>query len=307
MPTLTRRTALLSAAAAPAALAVSASAPALAAGHGGAAMPRARSFTLGDFQVTTLLSATMPREEPQGIFGLNVSAEEFAAVSEENFLPTDVAQFYFTPTLVNTGSEVILFDTGLSAESMVPALAEAGVTPDDITHVVITHMHGDHIGGLTTETGDKTYANAALITGQVEFDHWAGADNEGFEAKVRPFAEEFSFVGDAESIASGVTSVASFGHTPGHMTWMLESGGNQLFIAGDLANHHVYSVAYPDWEVRFDMDKPAAAAMRRQVLSMLAADKVPFVGYHMPFPAVGYVQPRDDGFRFVPVTYQMMG
>ncbi|RDC68057.1 MBL fold metallo-hydrolase [Rhodovulum sp. 12E13] len=305
MPAITRRTALLSAAAAPASLALPASAQA----HdgGGHAMPRARSFTLGEFHVTTLLSGSVPREEPQSIFGMNVSAEDFAQVSEENFIGTDAAQFFFTPTLVDTGSERILFDTGLNAASLEGPLAEAGYAPADITHVVLTHMHGDHIGGMTTEAGELTYTEAAYLTGQVEYDAWAAQENEGFDAKVRPFAERFTFLGDGDAVTSGVTAMAAFGHTPGHMTYMLESGGQQMMLIADLANHYVWSLGYPDWEVRFDMDKAAAAASRRRVLGMLAADRVPMIGYHMPFPAAGFVETRGDGFRYVPVSYQFMG
>jgi len=306
MTTITRRTALLSAAAAPAALALPT--PVLAQADASAlAMPRARGFSVGELQVTTLLAGSARREDPQTIFGMNVTPEEFAEVSEESFISTDYAQFFFTPTVVRAGDNVILFDTGLNAAGMETALAEAGLAPGDITHVVITHMHGDHIGGMTTEAGELTYANAEYITGQAEFDHWAGAGNDGFEAKVRPFAERFAFVGDGATIAPGITAMAAFGHTPGHMTYMLDSGGEQLLLIADMANHYVWSLGYPDWEVRFDMDKAAAAATRRRVLGMLAADKVPMIGYHMPFPAAGFVETRGDGFRYVPVSYQLMG
>mgnify|MGYP006284794991 CR=1 FL=1 len=303
MSTITRRTALLSAAAAPAVLTL----PKAAGAQSDAplARPSARGFQVGEFRVTTLLAGTAERGEPQSIFGMNVSPEEFAEVSRENFIGTDSAQFFFTPTLVDTGAERILFDTGLNAAGMATALGEAGYAPEDITHVVITHMHGDHIGGMTTEAGELTYGNAAYLTGQAEFDAWAAQDNDGFNAKIAPFAERFSFIGDGDTVRSGVTAVAAFGHTPGHMNYMLESGGQQLLIAADLANHYVWSLGYPDWEVRFDMDKEAAAATRRRILGMLAADRVPFVGYHMPFPAAGFVDTRGDGFRYVPVSYQL--
>ena len=306
MATLTRRAALMTGAAAPLALAATPR-PAAAQQAQPAPMPQARGFRVGDLEVTTLLAGSMPRENPQSIFGMNVSEEEFAEVSRENFIGTGEAQFFFTPTLVRAGETVILFDTGLSAESLRGPLAEAGFTPEAITHVVLTHMHGDHIGGMTTENGDKTYANAALITGAVEYDAWAAQDNDTFDAKVRPFADEFTFVGDGAQIAPGVTAMAAFGHTPGHMTWMLESGGQQLLLMADLANHYVWSLGYPDWEVRFDMDKEAAAATRRRVLGMLAADRIPMIGYHMPFPAAGFVETRGEGFRYVPVSYQLMG
>ncbi|PRY21767.1 glyoxylase-like metal-dependent hydrolase (beta-lactamase superfamily II) [Aliiruegeria haliotis] len=302
---LTRRSALLAGVSAPVALA--APLPSLADGHGAKTGPmsNARRFKVGALEVSTLLAGTTPREEPHKIFGLNVSEEEFKKASAENFIPDDMAQFYFTPTVVNTGSEVILFDTGLAADGTSAALAEAGYSPEDVTHVVITHMHGDHIGGLMKD-GTPTFANAAYITGQVEYDHWAAAGNERFDGNVKPLAEKMTFLGDGDSVASGITAMAAFGHTPGHMTYMLESEGKQLLIGADMTNHYVWSLAYPDWEVRFDMDKAAAAATRRKVLGMLAADKVPMIGYHMPFPGLGYVQSRDDGFRYVPVSYQFM-
>ena len=99
--------------------------------------------------------------------------------------------------------------------------------------------------------------------------------------------------------------MAAHGHTPGHTVYMIESDGKQLLLTADLANHYVWSLAYPDWEVRFDMDKEAAAASRRKVLGMLATDKIPFVGYHMPFPATGYVETRGSGFKYVPASYQL--
>ena len=271
-----------------------------------AAMPRARRFALGDFEVSTLLAGTRTAGSPQDIFGMNVDAETFTEVSEANFIPADSNQFFFTPTVVRAGDETILFDTGLSPESILGALDDAGVAADDVDVVVITHMHGDHIGGLAGEDGSPTFANARYVTGQVEFDAWAKQDNEGFEAKVRPLAEKMTFVGDGDGVAPGITAMAAFGHTPGHMIYHLESGGERLVVFADTANHYVWSLAHPDWEVKFDMDKAAAAATRKRVLGMLAADRVPFVGYHMPFPAAGYVAARGEGFEYVPVSYQFM-
>ncbi|WP_037298245.1 MBL fold metallo-hydrolase [Roseovarius sp. TM1035] len=302
-PTLTRRAILGSAAALPLAAMntpARAAAPML-----GASTTRYNRVTLGDFEVTTLLAATTARPDPQTIFGLNVSAEEFAAVSAANNIPTDQAQFFFTPTVINTGAELVLFDTGLNPDAITSALAAAGYTPDQVDVVVLTHMHGDHIGGLMGESG-ATFPNARYVTASAEYDHWAAAGNEGFDSKMRPLAEKTEMIGDGASVASGITAMSAAGHTPGHTAYMIESGGKSLVIAADFANHYVWSLGYPDWEVTFDMDKAQAAATRRKVLGMLAADKVPFIGYHMPFPAVGYVETRGDGFQYVPASYQLM-
>lgn len=305
MPRLTRRQSL----AAGASLPLATFAPALARAEApmlGADLAPYRRITLGAFEVTTLLVNTMVVPDPQSIFGMNVSAAAFAEASSENFLSPDESRFFFTPTVVNTGAELVLFDTGQSAEGTTAALAAAGYTSDQVDIVVLTHMHGDHIGGMQTG-GAPTFANARYVTGRVEYDAWAAADDDGFNTNVRPFADRMTFLDDGQDAASGITALAAFGHTPGHMTYRLESEGAGLLIFADLANHPVWSLAHPDWEVRFDMDKAAAAASRRAVLGMLAAERLPAIGYHMPFPALGFVDTRGDGFRWVPEAGQLMG
>lgn len=304
---LSRRSLLAGTAALPVAAALAPGA-ARAAAHG--TMPQnaiQNTFALGDFQVSTLLAGTRTVEDIQTIFGTNVSPEEFAEVSQRNFIPADKSQFFFTPTVIRAGDEVVLFDTGLAAEGTTAALSAAGIAPEDVTVVVITHMHGDHVGGMTTEAGDLTFPNARYVTGQTEFDHWNGTDNETFAAKVKPFADRFEFIGDGGSVVSGVTGMNAFGHTPGHMVYMIESGGEQVLVMADTANHYVWSLAHPEWEVRFDMDKAAAAETRKKVLGMVAADRIPLIGYHMPWPGMGFVTEEGPGsFHYVPATYQMM-
>ncbi|MEM6940161.1 MAG: MBL fold metallo-hydrolase [Pseudomonadota bacterium] len=299
----TRRRAIAGAAALP--LAAAGTATRAGAPLVGASTAPFQRVKLGDFDVTTILAGSRTVPDPQTIFGMNVDAETFDAVSAAAHLPNDAARFFFTPTVVNTGAELVLFDTGLSAEGTLAALAAAGYSADQVDVVVITHMHGDHIGGLMS--GDApTYPNARYVTGQVEFDAWSPQGNENFDGKVKPLAEQMIFLDDGGSVASGVTAMAAFGHTPGHMIYMIESAGQQLAVCADFANHYVWSLAHPDWEVRFDMDKAAAAATRRRILDMLAADGTPFIGYHMPWPAIGYVEKAGDGYAYVPHSYQLV-
>ena len=121
------------------------------------------------------MDGSRPVEGPKEIFGGNASDEEFAEVSAQNFIPKDFAQFFFTPSLVNTGSEIVLFDTGLGKGGIQNALAQAGVTPDAVDVVVLTHMHPDHIGGLMTESA-ATFPNARYVTGSTEYDFWAATE-----------------------------------------------------------------------------------------------------------------------------------
>jgi glyoxylase-like metal-dependent hydrolase (beta-lactamase superfamily II) len=125
------------------------------------------------------------------------------------------------------------------------------------------------------------------------------------KAKVMPFAEKMTFIGDGDTVASGITGMNAYGHTPGHMIYTVESGGRTMVITADTANHFVLSLQKPEWEVVFDADKAAAAASRKKVFDMIATDRLPFIGYHMPFPSVGFVEKMDGGYRFIPETYQL--
>jgi len=308
---ISRRAALVGAAALPLAGSLLTSTPSLAAApmQSGNGTPFAR-YKVGAFEVNTLLDGAATREDPQNIFGLNVSADEFKSVSDANFIPVDRTRFFFTPTLINTGNELVLFDTGLGENGNIKgAMASAGYTPDQVDVVVITHMHPDHVGGLMTG-GAVTFPNARYVTGSAEYDFWTKEGAEGGAGQlvaknVKPLAEKMTFVKDGESVVSGITAMEAFGHTPGHMIYMIESNGDQLVLAADLANHYVWSLAFPEWEVLFDMNKEAAAAQRKKVLGMLASDRIPFIGYHMPFPALGYVEAADSGFHYIPASYQL--
>jgi glyoxylase-like metal-dependent hydrolase (beta-lactamase superfamily II) len=277
-------------------------------------------LTLGAFEVTTILDGGRPGEGPHPIFGENQSADDVAALLAEENLPADRFVNSFTPVLVNTGSDLVLFDTGLgegARENGLGRLASrieaSGYRPQDVTVVVITHMHGDHVGGLM-EGEDAAFENARYVTGQAEYDFWTSPDRmsgptenaaQTVQAKVVPLADKMTFLDDGGEVVPGIAAMAAFGHTPGHMIYRLESEGRQLFVLADTANHYIASLRRPDWHVRFDMDKEAAAATRTRVFDMLAADRLPFVGYHMPFPAVGFVEKLDVGYRWIPNTYHL--
>ena len=269
-------------------------------------------FPVGKFEVTTIFDGRVQLKGPHPIFGQDQTPGDVAKLAEANNLPSDRMEIGFTPTLVNTGKHLILFDTGNDATNRPTAgklrerMKEAGYKASDVDIVVITHMHPDHIGGMRVD-GKPAFPNARYVTSAREYDHWVGkAENELALKMVKPFAEEMTFIEDGGAVVSGVEAIAANGHTPGHNVYHVESEGERLLIVADLANHYVMSLERPDWHVKFDMDKEAAAQTRRTLLDMLAAEKMPFVGYHMPWPGIGYVEKSGDGYAYAPHSYQLL-
>ncbi|MGE0847181.1 MAG: MBL fold metallo-hydrolase [Flavobacteriaceae bacterium] len=315
---ISRRT-LMAGAAGGAAIAATGISPASAkAPMQGDARPVYRRVKLGDFEVTTIYDGHIALDGPHPIFGMDQSADAVQALAKENFLPPEKMTISFAPIVVNTGSELVLFDSGNGAARRPNAgltrerLSAAGFAPEMIDVVVLTHYHGDHIGGLM-EDGKPAYPNARYFASAAENNFWTAdaamsGPTEGnaklVQSNVVPLAEKTTFLDDGGSVVGGITAVAANGHTPGHTAYHLESGGKRMLLWGDSCNHFVASMQRPDWHVRFDMDKEQAVAARKKVLGMVAADRILANGYHMPFPAMGYVEQDGDGFRWVPLSYQ---
>lgn len=283
-------------------------------------LPEISQFKLGALKFTVIKDGSSVLEKPWETFGVNQKAETVQALLAENFLPTERFVNSYSPVVIDTGSEVILVDTGFGAAMrdkgagrLAEGLKLAGYSAQQITLVVLTHLHGDHIMGLM-EAGAPAYPNARYVTGRIEYDFWtdaarvgtpAEAGQKNVQANVVPLAEKITFLDDGDTVIPGMTAILAPGHTPGHMVFHIISEEKQIVLTADTANHYVLSLQQPEWEVRFDLDKAQAARTRRRIFDMIAKDRIPFIGYHMPFPAVGYLEKTDTGFRFVPKTYQL--
>ena len=284
-------------------------------------------FSLGAFEVVTLRDADAMLDGPWPVVGEDRPESEVQALMHEHLLPRDRFQPGFTPTLVDTGTQRILFDTGNGDKGFVPpprggrlapSLQQAGYVPEQIDLVVLTHGHPDHIGGLMHQ-GKPAFPRAAYIMGGREFDFWAATDDRLrapeesiehqsarlFSSHLAPLADDMTRIGPGDEVAPGIHAVAAHGHTPGHLAFHVESRGQRLLLWGDCAHHEVASLAHPEWHALFDQDKDQGAATRKRIYDMAATERLAVVGYHTSFPSIGFVQRRGPhGYRWIPLTCQ---
>jgi glyoxylase-like metal-dependent hydrolase (beta-lactamase superfamily II) len=284
--------------------------------------PLVNRFKLGSFEVTTILDGAQNRDSVRPPFAINQPAATVSEHAHRNLLPDTWFENTFTPTLVNTGRELVLFDTGngalrrdVGAGFLRERLSLAGYRPDDVDTVVFTHMHPDHIGGAW-EDDAPAYANARYVMGRHEFEVWSSGDGIPdrraenrtlFQRLIPPLAQKTTFLEPDDEVVSGVRAVKAFGHSLGHMAYSVESDGQTLLIWGDTTNHFAFSLQQPDWHLAIDDDPEQAAATRKHVLDMVATDRMLAIGHHMPFPAVGYVERHGGGYRWQPAAYQLWG
>jgi glyoxylase-like metal-dependent hydrolase (beta-lactamase superfamily II) len=293
----------------------------------GELQPTIYRFKLGELEIATILDSKVVREGLHPSHGGEHPVEEMEKLAAANRIDPKRAVHPFIPTIVNTGKQLILFDTGNGAlrreheqlrnrsvdGHLVERLGQAGYKPGDVDVVVITHGHPDHIGGLT-EGGKPVFANARYVFGATEFDFWKRGENvrearkfnrELFMQIAVPLADRASFVKPGDEIASGIRAVDAAGHSPGMMAYHVESQGKRLLIWADTCGHYVVSLQRPDWQLDVDDIKDQAVATRKRVLDMVATDNLFVAGFHMPFPGLGLVEKSASGYRWVPVGYQL--
>ena len=276
---------------------------------------------VGEITFTTLLD---------GYLGLG---QDLLTNADPAIVAANLSAAYLDPTaaipvpvsthLIRSGTDITLIDAGAgggfgpTAGRHLAALEAAGVTPDAVTRIVLTHMHPDHIGGLVTDAG-AVFANATLHVSSSDLAFWTDAAiAASVPDSAKPFfalaanvakaygARVMPFDGDAD-LGGGLTAIAMPGHTPGHTGYRLSSGTDQLIIFGDTASFASLQFSNPDIGISFDADGAVAAATRKKVLAMLAADKIAVAGSHLPFPGVGHVDVKGDAFAWVPEEYKFI-
>ena len=257
-------------------------------------------FIVGKVRVTALQD--MPGEMKLSIF-TGVSQEKMESIAPSGSVPAGVTVF-----LIQDGRKNILVDTGYGLDSperksaLPNLLQRLGLTVDAIDAVLLTHMHGDHIGGLVRD-GKPVFPNADVLVGKVELTYWT-ADKTLQERErnakmardvVKAYGDKLKLFEFGETIVPGIVALAGIGHTPGHTLLMLSSGDAKILFWGDLVHGAALQFPMPEVCANFDMNKEEAVEIRRKIFASVAAEKILVAGAHLPFPAIGRVTKSKDG------------
>lgn len=286
-------------------------------------VPSRYALKVGDVDVLVVSDGVLPL--PTQMLGHNVSAAERAPWFKEMYLPPDALDWALNVMVVRSGDRNILIDAGLGmdpdlnlprAGQLIRRLGASGINLGEITDVVITHLHMDHIGGLLVDgVKEQLHPELRIHVAAAEVDFWKAPDftrtnmPPGFPDALRATATHFlaeygSYVrtfDEVHEIAPGVTAHRTGGHTPGHSVVRLKSNGEALTFAGDA----IFAVGFeqPNWHNGFEHDPEGAAQVRITLLNELAGTGEMLVATHLPFPSVGRVSADGDVFRWVPVFW----
>jgi len=269
-------------------------------------------YAVGDFVVTALQDGTinLPVAAYRGL-----APDKIQALSARSFsrsakgVPTSVNAY-----LVDTGAHRILVDAGNGDVNCygfklggLPAnLKAAGYKPSDIDIILLTHLHGDHVCGLTAG-GKRLFPKAVVWVAAEDDAYWLDPNNKTAPPQIRPavalYGKDFHTFRAGDSIAPGVTIVPTHGHTPGHTAFLFESNGASLLVWGDIVHNHFVQFAHPEAAVQSDIDAAQAVATRQTLFAKLAADNTAVAGAHLPFPWIGRLRQDGDGYLYVPVEF----
>lgn len=268
--------------------------------------PDVSAVRIGTLEATALRDGTI--RVPAGDANASpwTNTAEVSALLRSAGVTDGTVHLPIQPLLVRDGERVVLIDAGAGGQmgtegKLVASLRAAGVEPGQVTDVLISHAHGDHVGGLVTADGRLTFPNAVIRMSAPE---WAfaraGADDAGagpLLAAISPKVEPFV---PGAQVTPSIKAVPLAGHTPGHSGYEIVSGSDRLLYIGDAMHSSIISVQRPEWTNGWDSDNARAVATRQDLLEQGVTGTRRIYGVHFPFPGVGRFQRVDDGFVWIP-------
>ena len=280
--------------------------------------PAVNRIAVGNFEALVITDGFNVRPDVTQGLVVNATREQVAGQMQAAGLQGTAMQNPYNVTLVRTPRGVVLIDTGTGGAAgpqsgrLPDNMRAAGIDPAQVTTIIFTHFHGDHIGGLATNEGRALFPNAHLIVPDREWAYWTD-DGEASRApearrpafamvrrRFAPYEGKITRLATGAQAVPGITSIPTNGHSPGHTSYLIADGNAQLLVIGDAVVTPAFFVTNPDWDPVFDMDPPTAVASRRALLDRAAADRLTVVGYHWDMPAAGRVERAGSGYRLVP-------
>ncbi|HEX3722895.1 MAG TPA: MBL fold metallo-hydrolase [Nitrolancea sp.] len=273
-------------------------------------IPGVHQFPLGTFTCTVFRDGeeTAPTEPEHFLAFVNATNDEVVEAHRAYTAATGdpAALTSMNILLIDTGSHRVLVDTGCGPNPADPAngkllelLEAAGISPNDIDTVIITHGHWDHVDGNTDGQGNPTFPNARYVVSDVEWEVCTTDPSDGNQAQFLSIADRFDQISMDAEIVSGIRAIPAPGHTLGQIALLIESNGDRLLHTADTFHHQVELVR-PEWYFDFDADPEATVRTRREVFDRAASEQLPVITYHLPFPGLGHIVAEGDHWIWEP-------
>lgn len=271
------------------------------------------SFRHGSFDVTVLSDGPIVLNGE--LFAPEANDSERADIVARLKGKDNTAHAQSNIPLIVSDKEVILVDVGAGSRfqptegRLEENLGKVGVKADDVTIVLISHAHPDHIWGLLKDNGTLRFPNAKYYLGKAEWNFWMGDEASALPAEIQPFVEgarrdllaigdRVKLIDDGDEITQGMRVLATPGHTPGHLSVVLE-GDVPLIITIDAISSEIVSFEHPDWSFGFDMDPANARVTRKALLEQAVAENAKLLGFHWTYPGVGRIKRAGDAYEFI--------